>query len=62
MHLISHRPAAPLAASTGYAEQSHMNRDFVEFAGVSPSRYRAREPDGFLHHRAQHVVVGGEES
>lgn len=33
---------ADLAADAGYADQSHLIRDFSEFAGVSPSAYQPR--------------------
>lgn len=32
---------AALAAATGYADQSHMTRDFTSIYGLSPARYRA---------------------
>lgn len=36
---------AALAATAGYADQSHLIRDFIDFAGVSPSEY-LRSSDG----------------
>jgi len=42
---LSVHPAAPwadLAASTGYADQPHFNREFREFSGLSPGEYRRR--------------------
>ena len=41
------RRFAEIAHDCGYYDQAHMNRDFREFAGVSPSQYVGRLlPDG----------------
>jgi AraC-like DNA-binding protein len=41
---------ADLAASSGYADQSHLNREFREFSGTTPLRYRPRDRDSPFHH------------
>ncbi|MDR6320612.1 helix-turn-helix domain-containing protein [Actinoplanes couchii] len=41
--LVAGEPAARVAADSGYADQSHLNRDVVAFAGSAPGA-AAREP------------------
>ncbi len=41
---------AELAAAVGYADQSHMTREFNAFAGVTPAEYRPRSKGSVLHH------------
>lgn len=43
---------ATLAANAGYADQSHLIRDFIDFAGVSPSDYfRSRTGETRIDHQ-----------
>lgn len=39
---------AELAASCGYADQSHLIRDFQEFSGLSPSKYLRQRSESVL--------------
>ncbi len=46
-------PLAALAQRSGYSDQAHFCREFAEFAGMTPSAYRARAPLA-----ASHVPMG----
>lgn len=48
------RSWSQLAAEGGYADQAHLTREFVEFAGVTPGAYRAARPAHEVH-----LPVGG---
>jgi AraC-like DNA-binding protein len=49
---------ADLAMSTGYSDQSHLIREFKEFAGITPTQYRPRTPDSVHHHSVQIPTAG----
>jgi AraC-like DNA-binding protein len=52
LHLLATLPPLPLAEvalAAGYSDQPHLNREFRELAGISPSEYRAAAPASLLH-------------
>ena len=50
---------AETAASLGYADQSHLTREFRAFAGITPTQYRPRGTDSVLHHMATEIPTRG---
>ncbi|WP_031499604.1 helix-turn-helix domain-containing protein [Bryobacter aggregatus] len=40
---------AQVALDSGYCDQSHLNRDFLHFAGITPTQYRPLRPDWHNH-------------
>jgi AraC-like DNA-binding protein len=44
-----HLDAIELALAAGYSDQAHLNREFREFTGVSPGRYRELAPASAHH-------------
>jgi AraC-like DNA-binding protein len=49
---------ADLAALAGYTDQSHLIREFKEFAGITPTQYRPRAPDSAHHHSVRVPIPG----
>jgi AraC-like DNA-binding protein len=45
-------PLSELALAAGYSDQAHMQREFREFAGVTPLHYRSLAPEA-----AHHLVL-----
>jgi len=39
-------PAGPIALAAGYYDQPHLNREFRELAGTTPSEFLARQMPG----------------
>jgi AraC-like DNA-binding protein len=44
---------ADIASSVGYSDQSHLTREFRDFAGITPTQYRPRGPKSVFHHQTQ---------
>jgi len=53
-HLLPGRARAEVAARCGYADQSHLARDFIAFAGLSPGAW--------MHAEVRNVQDHGRES
>ena len=51
-----HDNLAQVASLAGYADQSHMTRDFVELAGITPTEYRPRDAHSILHHQVSRAL------
>lgn len=52
------RGLAAVAAECGYADQSHLHRDFSRFAGCSPTRWMAEEDLPFVQSSGPLTVAG----
>lgn len=46
--LSARRPLAEVAAVCGYADQSHLNREWLDLAGTSPTRWRSDDELAFV--------------
>jgi AraC-like DNA-binding protein len=46
---------AAIAVSAGYADQSHLTREFKDFAGIPPTQYRPSGPDSVFHHQVKNI-------
>jgi AraC-like DNA-binding protein len=53
-----HASLADVASSAGYSDQSHLTREFREFAGIAPRQYRPRDAGSILHHRLGELTAG----
>ena len=51
-------PLGQLALDAGYSDQAHMNREFREYAGVTPLQYRLRAPAAANHLQVKFVQDG----
>jgi AraC-like DNA-binding protein len=47
------RDLAGLAVTAGYADQSHLIREFREHAGMTPTQYRPADPESPHHHSSE---------